>query len=140
MSTTASALFPVIVVTGTPGTGKTTLAQLLEEQSPIPLKHINVGEWVKEKKLYQSWDSEWQSYDVDEDKVSTCHQERTSFEFHSCQLVDDLEPLVSEGGTILDWHSCEVFPERWADLVVVLRCDHSLLWQRLEERCHIRSQ
>lgn len=50
------------------------------------------------------------------------------------QLLDDLEPLIAEGGLILDWHTCEAFPERWADLVVVLRCDHTRLWERLEKR------
>lgn len=50
------------------------------------------------------------------------------------QLLDELEPLVAEGGLVIDWHSCELFPERWPDLVVVLRCDHSLLWERLEKR------
>jgi len=35
---------------------------------------------------------------------------------------------------ILDWHTCDIFPESWADLVVVLRCNHSLLWERLEKR------
>ena len=52
----------------------------------------------------------------------------------STQLLDELEPLVTQGGLILDWHTCELFPERWADLVVVLRCDHSRLWERLEQR------
>lgn len=50
------------------------------------------------------------------------------------KLVDELEPLASAGGIILDWHTCELFPERWADLVVVLRCDHTRLWERLEKR------
>lgn len=60
---------PVIVVTGTPGTGKSTLAQMLASESPIVLRHINVGELVKEKKLYEEYDDDWQSYTVDEDKV-----------------------------------------------------------------------
>ena len=50
------------------------------------------------------------------------------------QLLDDLEPFVLDGGLILDWHTCEIFPERWADLVVVLRCDHAKIWDRLEKR------
>ncbi|KAH8100621.1 AAA domain-containing protein [Cristinia sonorae] len=108
---------PVIIITGTPGTGKTTHAQLLAEESPVPLKHINVGQWAKERDLYESYDEEWQSHTVDEDR-----------------LLDELEPLVAEGGLILDWHTCELFPERWADLVVVLRCDHTQLWERLEKR------
>ncbi|KAI0335411.1 P-loop containing nucleoside triphosphate hydrolase protein, partial [Cubamyces sp. BRFM 1775] len=108
---------PVIVITGTPGTGKTTHAELLVQESPVPLKHINVGEMVKEKGLYEAFDEEWQSYTVDEDK-----------------LLDELEPLASEGGIVLDWHTCDIFPERWADLVVVLRCNHTKLWDRLEKR------
>ncbi|KAF7306739.1 Adenylate kinase isoenzyme 6-like protein [Mycena indigotica] len=110
---------PVIVITGTPGTGKSTHAQLLVDESPIPLQHINVGEWVKEKGFYTEYDEEWQSYTVDEDK-----------------LLDELEPIVSKGGVILDWHTCEAYPERWPDLVVVLRCDHSQLWERLEKRSY----
>ena len=47
--------------------------------------------------------------------------------------------MVAEGGVILDWHTCEVFPERWADLVVVLRCDHTKLWERLEKRSVVLS-
>ncbi|KAH8835147.1 P-loop containing nucleoside triphosphate hydrolase protein [Flagelloscypha sp. PMI_526] len=108
---------PVIVITGTPGTGKSTHAQLLLNDSPIPLRHVNVSEYVKEHGFYESYDEKWQSYTVDEDK-----------------LLDELEPLAEAGSLILDWHSCEPFPERWIDLVVVLRCDHSKLWDRLEKR------
>ena len=73
---------PVIVITGTPGTGKTTHAQLLVEESPVPLKHINVGELVKEKGLYEEYDEDWQSYTVDEDKV------RLSSRRHLIELSD----------------------------------------------------
>ena len=60
---------PVIVITGTPGTGKSTHAQLLLNDSPIPLRHVNVSEYVKEHGHYESYDEKWQSYTVDEDKV-----------------------------------------------------------------------
>ncbi|KAF8622245.1 hypothetical protein AX15_007184 [Amanita polypyramis BW_CC] len=106
---------PVIVITGTPGTGKTTHAQLLANESS--LTHINVGKLVKEKGLHEEYNEEWQSYTVDEDK-----------------LLDELELLVTNGGVILDWHTCEIFPERWPDLVVVLTCNHTQLWDRLEKR------
>lgn len=109
--------YPIIVITGTPGTGKSTHAQLVVEQSSVKLKHINVGELVKEKGLHEGFDEEWQSYIVDEDKV-----------------IDEIEPMTVEGGLVLDWHTCDAFPERWVDLVVVLRCDHTELWERLEAR------
>lgn len=84
------------------------------------LQYVNIGDLVKEKGLHSGWNEEWQSYDVDED-----------------QLLDELEPVVGGtkmGGVLLDWHVNEIFPERWIDLVVVLRCDHTKLWQRLEQR------
>lgn len=142
---------PVIAITGTPGTGKSTHAQLLVQESPIPLKHINVGELVKMEGLHEGFDEEWQSYTVDEDKVCfrsigqwSSHTLAFLFSFvplvigHSrtvFQLLDVLEPIVSRGGVVLDWHTCGIYPERWPDLVVVLRCNHTKLWDRLEKRC-----
>ncbi|GAB1519315.1 factor activating pos9 [Rhizoctonia solani] len=61
--------YPIIVITGTPGTGKSTHAELVASQSSIPLRHVNVGDLVKEKGLHEGFDEEWQSYIVDEDKI-----------------------------------------------------------------------
>ena len=35
---------------------------------------------------------------------------------------------------MVDYHSCDIFPERWFDLVVVLTCDNSELYDRLKAR------
>lgn len=50
------------------------------------------------------------------------------------QVVDELEDIVSKGGNIVDYHSCDLFPERWFDLVLVLRTDITILYDRLEKR------
>eukprot|EP00588_Corethron_pennatum_P022832 CAMPEP_0194313238 /NCGR_PEP_ID=MMETSP0171-20130528/10133_1 /TAXON_ID=218684 /ORGANISM="Corethron pennatum, Strain L29A3" /LENGTH=103 /DNA_ID=CAMNT_0039068103 /DNA_START=355 /DNA_END=663 /DNA_ORIENTATION=+ len=43
-----------------------------------------------------------------------------------------MEPMVgSEGGFIVDFHSCDFFPERWFDLVLVLRARTDVLYDRL---------
>jgi adenylate kinase len=49
-------------------------------------------------------------------------------------MLDALEPVVQDGGCILDFHSAEVFPERWIDLVLVMRTDNTILYDRLEKR------
>ena len=50
-------------------------------------------------------------------------------------VCDELEPLMSQrGGIILEFHSCDFFPERWFQLVVLLRCDNTNLYDRLKER------
>ena len=48
--------------------------------------------------------------------------------------MDELEDVVSKGGNIVDFHSCDLFPERWFDLVLVLRTDNTILYDRLEKR------
>lgn len=51
------------------------------------------------------------------------------------QVCDALEDQLALGGNIVDYHSCDFFPERWFDLVVVLQTDNSVLYERLEKRC-----
>ncbi|GBF95109.1 adenylate kinase isoenzyme [Raphidocelis subcapitata] len=106
---------PNILITGTPGTGKTTTAE--QVAAAAGLKHINVGEWVKAKELHCGWDEQHQAFILDEDKV-----------------VDALEDALSGGGCVVEHHSCDFFPERWFDLVVVLQADNTVLWERLEKR------
>ena len=50
------------------------------------------------------------------------------------KVIDELEGQMSEGGNIVDYHSCDFFPERWFSIVFVLRTDNTLLYERLEQR------
>ena len=59
---------PNILVTGTPGTGKTVTAHTLAEKTG--LNYINVGDLAKEKHLYDGWDEEYGCHVLDEDKAS----------------------------------------------------------------------
>ena len=58
---------PNVLVTGTPGTGKTTISQMLAEATGY--RHINVGEWVKERQLHDGWDEAHDCFILDEDKA-----------------------------------------------------------------------
>lgn len=40
----------------------------------------------------------------------------------------------NRGGCVVDYHGCDFFPERWFDIVVVLRCDNTILYDRLAAR------
>ena len=48
--------------------------------------------------------------------------------------MDEIEEQVKEGGNIIDWHACDLFPKSWIDLVVVLRVDSATLYDRLKAR------
>ena len=41
---------------------------------------------------------------------------------------------MSEGGKVVDFHSCEIFPERWFDLVIALRAETHNIYDRLQAR------
>ena len=50
------------------------------------------------------------------------------------QVIDELEEVMGEGGNVVEYHGCDFFPERWFQLVVVLRTDNTLLYDRLHSR------
>ncbi|KAF1362193.1 P-loop containing nucleoside triphosphate hydrolase protein [Lizonia empirigonia] len=108
---------PNIIITGTPGVGKTTHAEQLARATG--LTHISVNQIVKDEGFHEGKDEETGSWIVDEDKLLDYLEERN---------------IADEGGRILDWHACDLFPERWIDLVVVLRCDSTVLYDRLTAR------
>lgn len=58
---------PNILVTGTPGTGKTTACGMIAEATG--LRHLNVGDLVKAEELHSGWDDEFECLIIDEDKV-----------------------------------------------------------------------
>ena len=75
--------------------------------------HIECSKLVVEKKLYLERDEEFDTFLIDDDA-----------------LCDELEEQMSRGGNIVDSHSIDYFPERWFDLVLVLRTDNTVLFDR----------
>lgn len=110
-----------ILVTGTPGTGKSTLCQLVSsaavEGGLARLEHVDLGKLVREKGLHDGYNAEFDCFMLNPDKV-----------------CDELEERMDAGGVVLEAHSCDFFPERWFDLVVVLRTNNTVLYDRLEAR------
>jgi adenylate kinase len=58
---------PNIIVTGTPGAGKTTHCEALAQNTG--LKHLSINDIVKERACHEGYDDEFKSWIVDEDKV-----------------------------------------------------------------------
>lgn len=109
---------PNILITGTPGTGKTTLCSELASRI-ADLDWINVADLAKENNLYMSYDHQYHCPVLDEEK-----------------LMDEMEDRMGEpfGGKIVDYHGCDFFPKRWFDAVFVLRTNTDLLYDRLASR------
>lgn len=123
---------PNIIVTGTPGCGKSSHSQclvdqlnqtLFQEGTVYHFKHFNISEVAKERDCIESYDKKRDTHVVNEDK-----------------LLDSLEPDLRSGGVIVDWHCCDIFPERLIDLVIVLKTDNSKLYDRLQKRNYKESK
>lgn len=111
---------PNVLITGTPGTGKTSLAVIIAERTGM--KHINVGELITEHSCHDGRDEELSTNILDEDK-----------------LLDAMEVIIEEAaqegqGIVADFHVCEIFPERWFDVVLCLRTSTDILFDRLTAR------
>lgn len=59
-----------------------------------------------------------------------------SWELDEDQVIDEIDDMMKEGGNLIDYHGCDFFPERWFDIIFVLRTDNTLLYERLEKRAY----
>ncbi|KAI6183236.1 Adenylate kinase isoenzyme 6-like protein [Aphelenchoides bicaudatus] len=110
---------PNILITGVPCSGKTTTAQKLAAQ--IGLEYMDINDAILKFKLHSGFDEKYKSFVLDEDKLLDYLEE-----YFDGTLVD--------GGILIDYHSCEFFPVRWFDHVIVLRCENAPLYDRLHAR------
>ncbi|XP_070164289.1 adenylate kinase isoenzyme 6 isoform X1 [Polyergus mexicanus] len=106
---------PNILVTGTPGVGKSLMSHMLSEKTE--LEWLDVSKLAIENECVTEYDNVYHCNMLDEEK-----------------LLDGMENLMNEGGKIVDYHSVDFFPERWFDIVLVLRTDNTILYDRLKER------
>ena len=121
-TTAATRARPFILITGVPGAGKTTLADALAAR--IGAKRIDVGALCKSEGFHGAYDEALDTHELDEDA-----------------LLDEMEARLEAHGErgeacVVDYHSCELFPERWFDLVTALTLvdDTATLYERLAAR------
>lgn len=106
--------------------GKSTTCEQLSEA--LGFRYINVGECVAKQSLYSGWDTKFEAHIIDEDKVILVpvlrrmlpnkallfglHVGKSTPQKSKMQVCDALEDQLAEGGAIIDYHSCDFFPER----------------------------
>lgn len=109
----------VILITGTPGTGKTSVSKLLSQRLSIPL--VAVNDLVEEKHLYHGHDPERGYKEVDMEDL--CHE------------LKILLKNSQEQGLILEGHLAHFLESSDViDCVVVLRARPDVLKKRLDKR------
>ena len=77
---------------------------------------------IKQHKCYEGRDEELDTNILDEDKL-----------LDAMEIIFD-KAAEDNQGIVADFHACELFPERWFDLVLVLRSSTDVLFDRLTKR------
>lgn len=101
----------LIAITGTPGVGKSTVSEILKKRFSV----IDIHRFAEEHGLFEEFDEEAGSYDVDVDKLSDALQEYRA----------------ANGFVFMDGHLSHFVD---CDAIVVLRCDPRIVRERLVKR------
>lgn len=106
----------VIIITGTPGTGKSTLAKKMAEEEDRSF--TNITGLLKQRGLDGEWDEQRQCFLVDVEKLTEI-------------LIDIAQ---TDPDTIIDGHLSHYLPPQHVERCIVTKCDLPELKKRLEER------
>ncbi len=112
----------VICVSGTPCTGKTTLARKLSKQ--FNYKYIDVNKIIKDNKLNEKYDKKRRCYIVDIKKLNKL----------LIKLINAKENLV------IDSHLSHYLSKKYVDLCIITKCDLKVLEKRLKKRKYNKSK
>lgn len=119
-----------ILVTGTPGTGKTLLGQRLAEaltNASHRVLTINLSELVRREHLYDEYDARLDTYLIDDRRVHKHLQKH----------------LAAQSGydhCILETHTVTAVPRDATSLVIVLTCRTDVLYDRLMARGYSKAK
>ena len=106
----------IIIVTGTPGTGKTTVSKWLSQKLKIP--YLNVKKLIVKNKLYEKYDKKTSSYIVDTKLLNN-------------KIVKEIR---NRKDIIIDSHLSHFISNKEVDLCIVCTCELKKLNKRLEKR------
>ena len=106
----------VIIVSGTPCTGKTTIAKKIAKQKK--LKYIDVNQIIKDNKLYSYYNKKDSSYVVDVKKLNN----------FLIKLIKEDKKIV------LDSHLTHYLPNKYVDECIITKCNLKELKKRLQKR------
>lgn len=111
-----------ILISGTPGVGKTTLSKKIKEQ--FYLKHIELSEFIIKNDLYTNYNKGLDTLEFKANKVRKYLQDY----------------LKNDDNFIIDTHTVDIVKKINFDLIFVLRISSDILYKRLLERKYNQSK
>lgn len=112
----------IIIVTGTPGTKKTTLAKAIAKK--YKLKYVDVNKVIKENNLREKYDRKRKTWEIDTEKLNKAL----------------LEIIKKNKKIVIDSHLIHYLPKRYVDLCIVTKCDLKELEKRLKKRKYSKAK
>ncbi|MFX0058769.1 MAG: adenylate kinase family protein, partial [Candidatus Heimdallarchaeota archaeon] len=111
----------VIVLSGTPGTGKTKISK--EIAKLINAKVITLNELAISENFVIKYDKQRDTSIIDEEKIISYLEKR-------------IRSLNNEGleFLIIESHFSDIVPDKYIDYAFILRCDPDILRERLKKR------
>jgi len=114
----------VIIITGTPGTGKTTLAKQLAKE--LNFHYLDVNKIIKEHNISEGYDIKRDTEIVDTRKMNIV-------------LIKEINNHKNKG-MIIDSHLSHYLPNRYVDVCIVTKCELKELETRLRKKNYSRAK
>jgi adenylate kinase len=116
----------VICVSGTPGTGKTTLAKFLSKKKDYTL--IDVNQVIKQNKLNNKYDKKRKCNIIDIKKLN-----KTLIKLIKQNKKD-------KKNIIIDSHLSHYLPKKYVDLCIITKTELKILEKRLKKRKYSKAK
>jgi adenylate kinase len=142
----------IIAISGTPGVGKTYFAKRLSKVTYGNLEYFDLNKYIKDQKLYDSYDKKVKTYDVDIEMLKKIvnptlikNKSRNKMmdsmigkTFKNDSLLKMLKKLPkNEEGIIVDSHLSHFLE---SDYCIIVRTDLKKLYNRLKKRKYSKAK
>ena len=124
----------IIIVTGTPGTGKTLLSRKLAGK--LNFHYIDANNIVRKYKISEGYDKKRKTKLVDANKLNKALiREISSIKNANKKTGKKTKKKRNiKNGIIIDSHLSHYLPKKYVDLCIVTKCSLRLLQKRLRKR------
>ena len=110
----------IILISGTPGTGKTSVSKEIAKK--VNAKIISLNLLAQSEGFVSKYDEERETWVINEEKLR-----KKTLNLIEKAKNENIEVLIIES------HFVDIIPEKYVDLIIILRCEPSILSLRLKK-------
>ena len=128
----------IITVSGTPGTGKTTLSKRLAKR--LHYYYFDVNHFIAKNKFYERYDKRRKTKIVDISKLNkelireiNTNKKLINYKINK-KIPINYKKLKKINGIVIDSHLSHYLPKKYVKLCIITKCDISELNKRLKKK------